>query len=649
MIKSFMRWALVAIIGFAVSAPDSNAVEINLDEYPSYMRTRARLFNKATYNFGNPLSEEKDTIFFVDTALRVSPSLQLGDSVKIVVTADIADNVIWGGVTDQLLGGASTLVNSGISPSDSFRGSLLVPAWNSVAYLDGYSGGRPGDDSDNGAPSENSVVDKDAAWFDLRMAYAHIDLPNELGFVRIGRQTFDWGLGLVQNGGNDPSSDFGTLIDRLLLGKTGELDSGSTVTGMLFADIMAGGVGDDLSLRGESVSYQALGGAVIYNAPEENWGVDATLGAYIYPWIRHNDFAESDYFLGATGSLDRLSVYSLMMDLRRGDFRLAGEFHGAFGKISDVSGFKNCATADCGRNTAFNRNDNINIKHQVAWAGRLEFLPDGTVSRIGAEYGWIDGDKAGEYWNGGDDIEGGFVAFSPAYVVDSLLFRHILPTIYQSANNKFFSHTEAGIQNARYVRGYADFRLSDGVKWKNQWLAAWNNETDDVFVDGEKLASFIANEIETTFSFRLADGVFLDFTGSMVLPGTGLEEMFEAQAWNQLVRQSNDDIYFSDSVNGENYLGGQIPAGDTETRDLFAYFVDAEGAPTAGGISTAFQVDVRGPGTGGGAVDPVFVDASAAHAAAYEALRQEFANRYESERNRIWSLQTVLTVHLGGN
>ncbi|MCY4046554.1 MAG: hypothetical protein OXF42_00365 [Candidatus Dadabacteria bacterium] len=719
MLKSFMRRALLAVVGLAVSAPLASAVEIDLDEYPSFFRTRARYFNKTTYKYGNP-ADNRDRIFFVDSTLRVSPRLQLGENVKIVVQADIADNVIWGGITDQLLGGGSTLVNSSISPTDSYRGALLTPTWDKYAYLDrrvrddavrpGYP--RLGESCPDSLPSsfgvacrptssgsavaddgearfnENAAVDPDAGWFNLRTAYAHIDLPKYRGFLRVGRQTFDWGLGIVQNGGNDPSSDFGTLIDRVLVGKTAELNSGSTITGLLFADIYAGGTGSSLAPPRRPAAHQGLGGAIVYDAPEAFWGANTTLGMYVYPWMRHENFVTDKYFNAGTGDLDRLTVYSFMADFRRGDFRLVGEFHGAFGKITDVNGFKDCAETICQELVIFNRDDNVEIKHHMAWAARLEFMPEKALRKIGAEYGWVDGDRSGEYWNGQNDneIEGGLLAFSPAYNIDNLLFKHILPTIYQSASNGFFSHTEAGIQNSRYLRAYVDFRLSDWLTMKNQWIAAWNNETEGVFVEGENLASFIANEVETTFRFKLAEGVFLDFIGSIVLPGTGLEQMYEAQAWNEIVRRSNDDIFFTDA-SGE-WLGGiplQPGAHEDNDRDLIAYFVDGDGNeihPGSGNLRVVvpgvrlygspdrclgrnalprdiatgqprcvpnFKFPPLGPD---GRVDlttaPEEDTGADVHRRAYNALRQEFSEQYQSDRSRIWSLQTVLTVNLGG-
>ncbi len=653
MIRNFIRHTLLAALTVLLAAPVSHAAEIDLDAYPSYFRTRARVFNKATFQEPFTAAPRKDTIFFVDSTLRVSPRLTLGEGLSIVAQVDVADNIIWGGTTDQLLGGGSTLVNSSISSSDSFRGSVLVPVYNRVSYLDSaVAPGNPshvGTNNDDGVPTLNSgaAVDRNNGWFNVRFLYADIDLPNNLGFVRVGRQPFDWGLGIVQNGGNDPSSDFGTMIDRLMFIKTAEISSGATVTGMLFADLWTGGT----ELRASGSAYDGVGGGVIYDKPvDEASGLGVTLGTYIYPWIRQKNFASSEYFLGAGGDLDRLTIYSFMLDLRRGKFRLAGEYNGAFGKISDLNGYRQCVGgSQCNRVVRFDRSDNVKIKHHIAWAARLELLPEKAFDVIGGEFGWVQGDKSGEYWTGDGSIDGGFLAFSPAYNVDHLLLRHVLPTIYQSANNSFFSNSEGGVQNTRYARFYFDFKLADWLTVKNQWLAAWTNETSSLFVDGESINPFIGNEIETTFSMRLRKGVYLDFTGSAVFAGQGLKDMFAGQAWNNLVRRSNDDIQLN--------LGAAPPVDDADTdparedivsRDVTVQFVGADGTtPTAPGLTATLQdVSVIRNADGQAALNGTPTENAALHESAYNALRQEFASRYNPSDSRIWSFQTVLTVHL---
>ncbi|WP_462137830.1 hypothetical protein [Candidatus Mycalebacterium sp.] len=667
MIKVFSKCIVLAVIAVFAGSAVSHAVEIDLDSYPSYFRTRAKYLNKATYLDPSYIAGgTKDRIFFVDSTLRVTPRLELGDNAAIVVQVDVADNVIWGGQTDQLLGGGSTLVNSGISRSDRYKGNILTPVYDRVAYLDrrtasdrdGFSPAgarRSADDNGNPALLPETAVERDAGWFNLRFAYLEIDLPHNYGYLRVGRQPWNWGLGIVANSGTDPSSDGGRMFDRILFAKTADLNSGSTITGMIFADLWTGGT----ELRATGAAYDGIGGAVVYNrpAPDAN-SSDITLGSYIYPWIKQDNFVRGgNYLLGAEGNLDQLTIYSFTTDIKRGDFRFAAELHGAFGQLTDLNAFRDCIDASCNRVAAFNRRDNVDIDHHVAWVARLEFLPESTVQVFGGEFGWVDGDRASNYWENGS-LEGGILSFSSAYNADHFLLEHIIPNIYQSTNNRVFSHQSGGIQNTRYARAYIDFKLADRLIVKNQWLTAWTNQTQDLFVDGENISGFIGTELETTFSFRLAKGVFLDLTGSVVFAGDGLKQMFRGQGFNEIVRRSDDDIDYD----LENVRFFTPPTADRANMDNAARvtveFVDRNGDSTTGGQLTAVIEDVPViQSFEDGATGPtrLFIppDASkdettgrAFKRQAYEALWNAYKDQYSHKNNRLWSLQTVLTVHL---
>ena len=75
---------------------------------------------------------------------------------------------------------------------------------------------RPSDRFNGAILTGDKAIDDDYGFFTVRMLHADIVLPNNLGFVRIGRQPFDWGLGILANGGHDPHSDLGFVVDRAL-------------------------------------------------------------------------------------------------------------------------------------------------------------------------------------------------------------------------------------------------------------------------------------------------------------------------------------------------------------------------------------------------------------------------------------------------
>ena len=102
-------------------------------------------------------------------------------------------------------------------------------------------------------------------------------------------------------------------------------------------------------------------------------------------------------------------------------------------------------------------------------AARLELYPSmmAQVSTIGIEAGWAQGDDGTTPLK----IEGNALPFSPAYNVDNLLFKHVIPTVYQ---------IEGSVINAIYARVYANMKLSENLSFTPQVLFAWNDETSAV-------------------------------------------------------------------------------------------------------------------------------------------------------------------------
>ena len=121
--------------------------------------------------------------------------------------------------------------------------------------------------------------------------------------------------------------------------------------------------------------------------------------------------------------------------------------------------------------------------------------------------GWAQGDDGTT-----TDVEGNALPFSPAYNVDNLLFKHVIPTAYD---------IEGSVINAIYVRAYANMKLSENLGFTPQVLFAWNDETNatsafdsaggfgngipgNVVVD-----KYLGTEIEGTLSWTLHPGVNL--------------------------------------------------------------------------------------------------------------------------------------------
>lgn len=493
------KWLMFFLISLSFTVP-VEAVDLTLGGFPSYFRQRVRYIQDATYV--NALNEQAaiadgfantdDSLVFVDTTFRLTPQLKLSDVVTIRAQVDVFSNNLWGGLTSDLLGAGadrgSTVVNSGLSSQDRVRGPLLTGS---------------------------SAVD-DNGFMEFRMLHIDMVLPNNLGFVRIGRQPFDWGLGILANGGWDPNSDLGFLVDRFLWLKTFPTGD-SSVTLVVVSDVLSQG---NTFATGTGNAYDVGAVAVIYNVPDVG-GVNVTLGGYVFPYIHQNNFSfgtreyagGGDFDFNPVGDLDRFTLYSGLIDLKTDLWKVTAELQGGFGKISDF----------------FGQEADTDISNQILWAVRGEMYP-GTLplSVVGAEFGWADGDKATT--SALDEIEGGVIVFSPAYNLDNLLFKHMIPNIYQGANA--IARNESSVQNAYYARAYATMKLNEMFSFTPQVLVAWNQETESVITAGQDIASYLGTEVEGTLTWNIYPGVTFDLIGSIIFAGDGLTDMLEQQAAN---------------------------------------------------------------------------------------------------------------------
>ena len=472
------RWLIIFFAVLGMSIP-SFAIDWSLGGFPSYLRTRSRIIDNAT------AESNGDRIHIVDTTFRITPQLSLSDAVTVRAQVDVASNMVWGGVTSGFFGDGDSVVLSDLRPDDRFRGAILA-------------GGKE--------------VDKDFGFFNVRMLHADIVLPNSLGFVRIGRQPFDWGLGILANGGHDPHSDLGFVVDRALWLKSFPAGAG-TFTLVLVSDIFTNGA---TLFAGESgTGYDILAAAGIYN--QQMGDVNVTVGAYGFPYLHQNNIFSAG---SASGwDVDRTGLYSGLLVLKSAAWSFTYEVQMFGGGDLD---------SPLGADGA-----NLPIKLDYAFdmAARLELYPSmmAQVSTIGVEGGWAQGDDGST----GTTIEGNALPFSPAYNVDNLLFKHVIPTIYS---------IEASVINAIYAKVYANMKLSENLAFTPQVLFAWNDETtavsafDGPFLDlgsgigPTEVEKYLGTEIEGTLSWTLHPGVNLDFIGSLVLAGDGLTDLLQAQA-----------------------------------------------------------------------------------------------------------------------
>ena len=515
-IMRIMKYVLALVFALGLAIP-SFAVELSLGGFPSFMRFRWRSIQNATYHnlltpgvlhniSGANRDSTGENINFADMTLRLTPQLVLSDAVTIRASIDVLSNAIAGGATDGLFGEDSDGSESGgavmddVRSTDRFNGALL---------------------------HGNDAVATDYGSFTVKFMHADINLGDR-GFVRIGRQPFDFGMGIYANGGHDPYSDLGFNIDRLLWLK-GFATSMGSLTVVLVSDYISGGgdsgtdaTSNDVGLfegNGQTVDY--LAAALILN----NGGF--TTGAYFFPYIEQNNMRVDldGQSAGTRVNWDMtFQLYDFYVEYKTADYRFISEIAGGYGELK-----------------ADNNPDYFTVNNQYVAAARLELLNAG-VDKLSLEAGYSQGDHSNST-SSSNDYEGNIIRGNGAYQLDNLLFKHVLPSLYQRSGS---------IMNAKYLKADADIAVGGGDNLNLAVLMAWLEETqpEGVGVDfGANLgasdgvagtaSSYYGTEYEATYSTNLVDGVELSFIASIIDVGDGLNDLLIAAAYSETTAGQN--------------------------------------------------------------------------------------------------------------
>ena len=501
-----MKYVLALVFALGMAIP-SFAVELSLGGFPSFMRFRWRSLHNATFhniltpgeleNLGGGLDADTtgEHIHFADMTLRLTPQLVLSDAVTIRASIDVLSNAIAGGATGGLFGEdsdgdkAGGVVQDDLRYTDRFNGTLLF-----------------GDEA----------VDANYGSFSVKYLHADINLGDK-GFVRIGRQPFDFAMGLYANGGHDPYSDAGFNIDRLLWLKGYSTALGAT-TVVLVSDYIGGGsdssTGSDNGAStdnftvfegsGETVDY--LAAAVIIN------NGNLTYGAYYFPYIEQNNMT----FGGAALEWDMaLALYSAYAEYKTSDYRFITEYTGAYGELSPRNGDQLTVT-----------------RNNYVAAARLELFNTAPFTQVSFEAGISPGDQRNTAEQNG--WEGSIIRGNGAYQLDNLLFKHVIPTLYNRSGS---------IINAKYLKADVDYAIGNGDNLNLAVLMAWveNKDPGDNNIganaggsDGVagKIGGYYGTEYEAVYTMNLVDGVELSLIGSYIDVGDGLSDALIAQAYN---------------------------------------------------------------------------------------------------------------------
>ena len=389
-----------------------------------------------------------DSIGGANIRLRLEPTINVTDSVRVHAQIDVLDNTILGSTPDSLAGIPAYNVPPATPNATTMSGPVSSTALPGVAPADFLY-------TTQDAPEvgQNGFVSSIRA----KRAWAEVD--SEFGSLRFGRMPWQWGRGIFYNSGGCSDCDVGTTVDRVMalttlyghqfaaawdLGSQGptteQLTLGRTDPNGYQYDMsqnddvlqLMGSVtriddpvalreridrGDIVANYGIQVVYRNQGNTnVPQNSPQSPAG--AQNGAQPQT---PDQLAQESYF----GALSLTPDVWLKLYYKA----LTVEFEGIgiFGRIDRPGAL------------AFDGNQRLTLR-QLGWvaAGELRLYRDSFF--IGLETGGATGDQAenpGQYLNyrwhfvqqpPGDHELNDF-HFSPDYHIDEILFRHIIGTV----------------------------------------------------------------------------------------------------------------------------------------------------------------------------------------------------------------------------
>ncbi len=113
--------------------------------------------------------------------LRVEPTINIGDDIKVKTQIDVLDNLVLGSTPDGF-------------PGKSYRVPRIVFSQSQNAPIYGF----------------NSLKDS------IMVKRAWVEFMTPVGLIKAGRMGTHWGLGILSNDGNCYDCDYGDTVDRLM-------------------------------------------------------------------------------------------------------------------------------------------------------------------------------------------------------------------------------------------------------------------------------------------------------------------------------------------------------------------------------------------------------------------------------------------------
>ncbi|HVY39997.1 MAG TPA: TIGR04551 family protein [Polyangia bacterium] len=377
--------------------------------------------------------------------LRLQPTLNVTDQVRVHAQIDVLDNTILGSTPDSLAG----IQGFNVPPAVSTNGQPISPT-----SLPGVA--PTGFQSTTQDPPE---IGQNGYTSSIRAKRAWAEIDTEFGSIRFGRMPWHWGRGMFYNDGNCADCDVGTTVDRVMglttiyghqLAVAWDLGAqGMTTQQLSLGRLDPSGYPYDLSQNDDVL--QLMGSITRIDNPitlreridrgdvVTNYGLQVVYREQgkigVPPTTNPDPTVTSNYGPQALqpDQLPALADYGawsltpdLWFKLYYKSFTLEAEGIGIFGRIQHPG--------------ALSVDDKQLTLAQAGWvvASELRLFHDAFF--VGFEVGGATGDQAaapGQYLNyrwrfvqqpSGDHAINDF-HFSPDYHVDEIFFRHIMGTV----------------------------------------------------------------------------------------------------------------------------------------------------------------------------------------------------------------------------
>lgn len=434
--------------------------KLELFELDGYFRMRPNLFYKFDLNRAegdelvrpSPRSNREQTQAGANMRLRLDPTLNVSEQVRVHMQVDIFDNLVMGSLPDSAFTGDDRNQFVLFSESQSSPRSAINAVQDSVTF---------------------------------KRAYGEVTTP--VGILRFGRMGSQWGLGMLRNDGNCLDCDYGDTVDRVQF--VTEPLPGYFITPMLdfssegpsSAQINYPGEPFDLSNGDDSLSLvlaiarrdtdQQVKAKLNNNQGVLQYGLHFTYRTQKYDPVGYyagayageggdRDFAGLNNYVPRGGSL---YVPDLWVRYEEKRFRLELEFAAILGKIQNRA-LDGSTAADL----AFNQPLSIT---QFGGVLQSEYRFLDNALKVGLELGFASGDKAAGFGNyprrvagsagPGGRFEGPQYACGPGGCTDSAIRNFRFNRDYR-IDMILWRELLGGVTDATYVRPSVKYSVAEG-------------------------------------------------------------------------------------------------------------------------------------------------------------------------------------------